>query len=76
MTDPIDRPQMEADILCVGCGPASGGFLTTLAAAPCHPDGTPALASPAMPGMPLQVRPAASGRSRVWFMVVGFPADF
>jgi electron-transferring-flavoprotein dehydrogenase len=51
----IDRPQMDADIVCVGFGPASGGFLTRLAAAAIHPDGTPALESPSMPGMPLQV---------------------
>ena len=55
MSAPIERPQMEADIVCVGFGPASGGFLTTLAAAVFHPDGSPALESPSMPGMPLQV---------------------
>jgi len=26
----IDRPSMEVDIACVGFGPATGGFLTTL----------------------------------------------
>ena len=52
---PIDRPTMDADIVCVGFGPASGGFLTTLAAAVMNPDGSPALESPSMPGMPLQV---------------------
>jgi electron-transferring-flavoprotein dehydrogenase len=46
---------MEADIVCVGFGPASGGFLTKLAAAAFNQDGTPALESPSMPGMPLQV---------------------
>ncbi len=51
----IDRPTMEADIVCVGFGPASGGFLTTLAAAVMNPDGSPALESPSLPGMPLQV---------------------
>ena len=51
----IDRPTMDADIVCVGFGPASGGFLTTLAAAVMNPDGSPALESPSMPGMPLQV---------------------
>lgn len=55
MSAPMERPQMEADIVCVGFGPASGGFLTTLAAAVFHPDGSPALESPSMPGMPLQV---------------------
>jgi electron-transferring-flavoprotein dehydrogenase len=55
MPDSPDRPTMDADIVCVGFGPASGGFLTTLAAAVNHPDGSPALESPSMPGMPLQV---------------------
>ena len=53
--DPIDRPTMDADIVCVGFGPAAGGFLTKLAAATMNPDGSPALESPSMPGMPLQV---------------------
>lgn len=55
MSEIPDRPQMEADIVCVGFGPASGGFLTKLAAAAFNPDGTPALESPSLPGMPLQV---------------------
>jgi electron-transferring-flavoprotein dehydrogenase len=55
MPDSPDRPTMDADIVCVGFGPAAGGFLTTLAAAATHPDGSPALESPTMPGMPLQV---------------------
>jgi len=46
---------MDADIVCVGFGPAAGGFLTKLAAAAVNPDGSPALESPSMPGMPLQV---------------------
>ncbi len=46
---------MDADIVCVGFGPAAGGFLTQLAAAAINPDGSPALESPSMPGMPLQV---------------------
>jgi electron-transferring-flavoprotein dehydrogenase len=53
--DPIDRPTMDADIVCVGFGPAAGGFLTQLAGAVMNPDGSPALESPSMPGMPLQV---------------------
>ena len=55
MPDPTTRPTMDADIVCVGFGPAAGGFLTTLAAALLNPDGSPALESPSMPGMPLQV---------------------
>jgi len=51
----MDRQTMEADIVCVGFGPAMGGFLTTLARNLNHPDGTPALESKVMPGAPLQV---------------------
>lgn len=54
MTD-IERQKMEADIVCVGFGPAQAGFLTTLTAAVNNPDGTPALESRVMPGMPLQI---------------------
>lgn len=43
----IERQTLDADIVCVGFGPASGGFLTTLSRA--------GLESPTMPGMPLQV---------------------
>ncbi len=43
----IERQTLEADIVCVGFGPAAGGFLTTLARA--------GLESPTMPGLPLQV---------------------
>jgi electron-transferring-flavoprotein dehydrogenase len=46
---------MEVDIVCVGFGPAAGGFLTTLARGIANPDGTPAVESAAMPGMPPQV---------------------
>lgn len=44
----IERPGMDLDIVCVGFGPATAGFLTTLAQAP-------PLDSPSCPGMPLQV---------------------
>ena len=46
---------MEADIVCVGFGPAAGGFLTTLAKSINNPDGTPAIESAVAPGMPLQI---------------------
>ena len=52
---PIDRPRLDADIVCVGFGPAAGGFLSTLSRELVNPDGTPAIESPLMPGMPLQV---------------------
>ena len=49
------RQEMAVDIACVGFGPAMGGFLTTLTREmAAHPD-DPALASKAVPGMPLQV---------------------
>lgn len=51
----IERQRLEADIVCVGFGPATAGFLTTLSRQLLHPDGTPALESRVMPGLPLQV---------------------
>jgi electron-transferring-flavoprotein dehydrogenase len=52
---PIERASMDVDIACVGFGPAMGGFLTTLSRALMNADGTPAIESPGMQGMPLQV---------------------
>ena len=46
---------MEVDIACVGFGPAMGGFLTTLSRKLLNDDGSPAIESKTMPGMPLQV---------------------
>jgi electron-transferring-flavoprotein dehydrogenase len=46
---------MEVDIVCVGFGPAMGGFLTTLARGLVKEDGTPVVESRIMPGMPPQV---------------------
>jgi electron-transferring-flavoprotein dehydrogenase len=51
----FERPQLDADIVCVGFGPATGGFLTTLSRGLLRDDGTPAVESGSMPGMPLQV---------------------
>ena len=51
----IDRQAMEVDIVCVGFGPAMGGFLTTLSRNLVREDGTPLVESPTMPGMPPQV---------------------
>lgn len=50
-----DRQSMEVDIACVGFGPATAGFLTTLSKELVNPDGTPAIESPSCPGLPLQV---------------------
>ena len=46
---------MDVDIACVGFGPAMGGFLTTLSRQLLNPDGSSAIESSTMPGMPLQV---------------------
>jgi electron-transferring-flavoprotein dehydrogenase len=51
----IERQVMEADIVCVGFGPAMGGFLTTLCRGLVDGDGAPVVESAAMPGMPPQV---------------------
>src|ERR1017187_1548356 len=51
----IERPRMDADIVCVGFGPATAGFLTTLSKQLVNADGTPVVESAVMPGMPPQV---------------------
>jgi electron-transferring-flavoprotein dehydrogenase len=51
----IERASIDVDIACVGFGPATGGFLTTLSRKLLNDDGTPAIESKVMPGMPLQV---------------------
>lgn len=51
----VDRQSMDVDIVCVGFGPAMGGFLTTLSRALVDDSGNPLAESQAMPGMPLQV---------------------
>lgn len=50
-----ERQVMETDIVCVGFGPAMGGFLTTLARGIVNDDGSPVMESPIAPGMPPQV---------------------
>lgn len=52
---PVERQTLEADILCVGFGPATGGFLTTLTKGLVKEDGSPAFESRVQPGNPLQV---------------------
>jgi electron-transferring-flavoprotein dehydrogenase len=54
MTD-IERASMDADIVCVGFGPAMGGFLTTLTRGLVAEDGAPVVESQVMPGAPPQV---------------------
>jgi electron-transferring-flavoprotein dehydrogenase len=51
----VDRQQMNADIVCVGFGPATAGFLTTLSKQLVNADGSPVVESGVMPGMPPQV---------------------
>jgi electron-transferring-flavoprotein dehydrogenase len=51
----FERPSLDVDIACVGFGPATAGFLTTLSRKLVNPDGTPAVESPSAPGLPLQV---------------------
>jgi electron-transferring-flavoprotein dehydrogenase len=49
------RQSMNVDLVCVGFGPATGGFLTTLTRAMADPGTAGVLESRVMPGMPLQV---------------------
>ena len=49
------RQTMEVDIACVGFGPATGGFLTTISRAWAENPADPAFESKVAPGMPLQV---------------------
>jgi electron-transferring-flavoprotein dehydrogenase len=51
----IDRQTMEVDLACVGFGPATGGFLTTLVNVWNENPADPAFESRVAPGMPLQV---------------------
>jgi len=46
---------MDVDIVCVGFGPATAGFLATLSKQLVNTDGTPAVESTTAPGMPPQV---------------------
>ena len=51
----VQRQRMDADIVCVGFGPATAGFLATLSKKLVNADGTPAVESAVMPGLPPQV---------------------
>jgi electron-transferring-flavoprotein dehydrogenase len=53
-TTAADRPSLDVDIACVGFGPATAGFLTTLSRRLADAS-KPPLESAASPGMPLQV---------------------
>jgi electron-transferring-flavoprotein dehydrogenase len=51
----VERPRTDVDIVCVGFGPAMGGFLTTLARGLVKSDGSPVFESAVAPGLPPQV---------------------
>jgi electron-transferring-flavoprotein dehydrogenase len=51
----VERQRLDADIVCVGFGPATAGFLTTLSKRLLNPDHTPAVESPSTPGCLPQV---------------------
>ena len=53
--EPLTRQRMDVDIVCVGFGPATAGFLTTLSRQLLKADGTPAIESTVTPGMPPQI---------------------
>jgi electron-transferring-flavoprotein dehydrogenase len=59
MTEPkspaIERQHMDVDIVCVGFGPATAGFLTTLSKQLINAGGTPVVESATTPGMAPQV---------------------
>ncbi|MFZ5428027.1 MAG: 4Fe-4S ferredoxin [Thermodesulfobacteriota bacterium] len=55
MSEAVERQSMDVDIVCVGFGPAMGGFLTTLTRGLVDHDGMPVVDSAVMPGMPPQV---------------------
>lgn len=55
MSSDIERQSMDVDIVCVGFGPATAGFLTTLTKGLVDENGMPIADSQAMPGMPPQV---------------------
>ncbi len=51
----VERQSVDVDVVCVGFGPATGGFLTTLTRAMTDESGQAVLESRVSPGMPLQV---------------------
>ena len=51
----VERARLDADIVCVGFGPATAGFLATLSKRLVNADGTPAVESAVQPGLPPQV---------------------
>lgn len=54
-TPAVERPRLDADIVCVGFGPAMGGFLSEITRHLSNADGSPAIESAVSPGLPPQV---------------------
>lgn len=46
---------MDVDLVCIGFGPATGGFLSTLSRSLLNPDGSPVVESAVAPGLPPQI---------------------
>ncbi len=55
VSSPIERQRLEADIVCVGFGPATGAFLATLFRHMVNAEGAPIVESAVAPGLPPQV---------------------
>jgi electron-transferring-flavoprotein dehydrogenase len=78
----VDRQSIDVDIVCVGFGPATGGFLTTLSSAWSENPADPAFESRVAPGMPIQILcyeradDIASGVSGVVTRANGIRASF
>src|ERR1051326_5101879 len=51
----VERQRMDADIVCVGFGPATAGLLWSLSQRLTNADGTPVVESAVAPGLPPQV---------------------
>ena len=54
IASPSNRQSMDVDIVCVGFGPATAGFLTTLSRATGQPRWLARRGEPASPGLPLR----------------------
>ena len=54
-TSGVERQRMDVDIVCVGFGPATAGFLATLSKKLLNGDGTSSIESNVLPGMPPQI---------------------
>ena len=70
-----ERQSLDVDIVCVGLGPATGGFLKTLSQGLIRDDGTPEIEIKVMPGMQLQVACYERGDD-IGFGVSGFATAF